>query len=109
MFGIGMTEIIMMLIYLAVVGLSIILWLSCLIDIIKSEFQGNNKIIWLLVVIFVPLLGMILYYIFGRKQKISPSVHQISPSSINGAFCSSCGVKSDTDSKYCTQCGTVRA
>lgn len=45
-------------------------WLWSLIDILKGEFSGFNKIIWLLLVIFIPFLGMVLYLIVGRKQKI---------------------------------------
>ncbi|BAU22879.1 hypothetical protein THC_0485 [Caldimicrobium thiodismutans] len=47
-----------------------VLWIWALVDILKSEFTGYNKIIWLLLVIFLPLLGLILYYFIGRKQKI---------------------------------------
>lgn len=41
------------------------------IDILKSNFEGNNKTIWLLAVLFVPLIGSIAYFIIGRKQKIA--------------------------------------
>lgn len=44
--------------------------LIALIDILKSEFEGNNKIVWLLVVIFLNILGALLYYFIGRKQKL---------------------------------------
>jgi len=40
------------------------------IDILRSDFKGNNKIIWLLAVIFVPFIGPIAYFFIGRKQKI---------------------------------------
>lgn len=43
------------------------------IDILKSDFSGNNKIVWLLAVIFVPFIGAIAYLIIGRKQKINTS------------------------------------
>jgi hypothetical protein len=56
---------------LFLVSLQLILWGWALIDILKSEFTGDNKVIWLLVVIFVPLLGMIAYYFIGTKQKIT--------------------------------------
>lgn len=56
----------MLLIFLAI----FIIWLIALVDILRSEFTGYNKIIWLLVVLFVPLLGAILYFIIGRKQKL---------------------------------------
>ena len=47
-----------------------IIWIWALIDILKSEFTSTNKIIWLLVVFFLSLLGVLLYYFIGRKQKI---------------------------------------
>lgn len=40
------------------------------IDILRSDFVGNNKLVWLLAVIFVPLIGSIAYFVIGRKQKI---------------------------------------
>ncbi len=43
------------------------------IDILKSDFSGNNKIAWLLAVIFVPFIGAFAYLIIGRKQKINTS------------------------------------
>lgn len=45
-------------------------WVTCLIDILKSDFaEINLKLIWILIVIFLPILGSILYFIIGRKQK----------------------------------------
>ena len=42
-----------------------------LIDIVRNEFSGNNKIVWLLVVLLGNFLGALLYFIIGRKQKLS--------------------------------------
>lgn len=42
-----------------------------LIDILKSEFDGLNKIVWVLVVIFLPLIGSVLYMGIGRNQKLT--------------------------------------
>jgi membrane protein YdbS with pleckstrin-like domain len=50
--------------------LHIILFLISLIDIVKSEFIKNDKLIWFISIIIVPLLGPILYLIIGKKQKI---------------------------------------
>lgn len=55
-----------LLIILAGIGL----FIYALVDIIRSEFQGNNKIIWLLVLLLLPPIGTILYLIIGRKQKL---------------------------------------
>jgi hypothetical protein len=48
-----------------------VLWLVALIDILRNEFTGSNKLIWLLVVTFFPLIGPILYYFIGTRQKIA--------------------------------------
>lgn len=45
-------------------------WIWALVDILGNEFTGNNKLIWLLAVIMVPMIGMILYWFIGREQKI---------------------------------------
>jgi len=59
--------IIIFLVFLLPLALMII----ALIDILRSTFKDStNKIIWVLVVIFVPLLGAILYFIMGRSQKV---------------------------------------
>lgn len=48
-----------------------ILWIITLIDILKSNFkEANGKIIWVLLVIFLPILGSILYFAIGKNQKI---------------------------------------
>ena len=60
---------------LAIVLGSIGLFIYVLVDIIKSEFTNNiNKIIWLLLVIFLAPLGIVLYLLIGRKQKIKKSI-----------------------------------
>ncbi len=43
-----------------------------LIDILKSDFTKSvNKIVWIIVVLFIPILGSILYFVIGKKQKKS--------------------------------------
>ncbi|PHO09614.1 hypothetical protein CPG37_08930 [Malaciobacter canalis] len=46
------------------------LFVYCLVDVLKSEFKGVNKLVWLLAIFFLPLLGSILYIFIGKKQKI---------------------------------------
>jgi len=50
--------------------LGIILTIFALIDILKSKFEGNYKIVWVLVMVFLHSIGAILYFTIGRKQKI---------------------------------------
>jgi hypothetical protein len=74
MFGLGSTEIIVVIFLALFLGIiPFILWLWALIDILKNEFTGDNKILWVLVVILVPLIGFILYFFIGRDQKIKTS------------------------------------
>jgi hypothetical protein len=51
--------------------LGVLFWLWTLIDALRYEFSGQNKVIWILSIIFLNLLGSILYVIIGRKQRIN--------------------------------------
>lgn len=42
-----------------------------LVDVIKSNFANDtNKIIWVLVILFLAPIGSVIYMISGKKQKI---------------------------------------
>ena len=45
-------------------------WVYCFIDILTSEFKGNEKLLWAVVVLLAPVLGLILYLILGKRSKI---------------------------------------
>ncbi len=65
--NIGGPEIIVLLFIL---GLPLILFLYALLDILKSEFKdGTTKLIWILIVLFAPVLGPLIYMVIGRNQK----------------------------------------
>lgn len=44
--------------------LCFIFWIVALVDCIKSS--NPNKVVWVVVIILVPFLGSILYFLFGR-------------------------------------------
>ena len=44
--------------------------LLALISIVKNEFQGNDKLIWVLIVLLLPILGSILYFAVGRQKRL---------------------------------------
>ncbi|MDN3203930.1 PLD nuclease N-terminal domain-containing protein [Algoriphagus sediminis] len=49
-----------------------VVWVYCLIDIIRSDFKDSNmKIIWILVILFAQLVGPIAYLLMGKSTKIS--------------------------------------
>ncbi|HEY0670439.1 MAG TPA: PLDc N-terminal domain-containing protein [Sphingobacteriaceae bacterium] len=53
-----------------IAGVPLILMLFCLVDIIRSDFKDSTtKLLWVLLVVLAPLIGSLLYLLFGRKQK----------------------------------------
>jgi hypothetical protein len=47
-------------------------WIWMIVDCAtKESSEGNDKLIWLLVIIFVQLLGAIIYYFVRRPQRIA--------------------------------------
>ncbi|MBJ2173141.1 PLDc_N domain-containing protein [Aureibaculum sp. A20] len=50
--------------------ISFAFWFFAIFDILKSSFKKNDKIVWILVVLFLPILGTIFYFIVGRNQKL---------------------------------------
>lgn len=64
---IGPQEIIVILL---IVPVFLVIPIIALVDILKSEFTGNNKLIWVLVVLLSWIIGAILYFFIGRNQKI---------------------------------------
>ncbi len=70
MFGIGIQEILILAFVILIPLVILVLWIWTLVDIIKSEFAGSNKIVWTIIVLLLPLIGMILYYFIGKNQKI---------------------------------------
>ncbi|MCU0406733.1 MAG: PLD nuclease N-terminal domain-containing protein [Ignavibacteriaceae bacterium] len=61
----GLIELIMILFLLGFIP-----FIIAFIDILKNEFTGYNKLIWLLAVLFAPLIGSIAYFIIGKKQRV---------------------------------------
>lgn len=63
---IGPWEVLMIMVLSTIV---LLLPLIALIDIVRSEFKGNDKLIWILVVLFFNIIGSVLYFLIGRQQK----------------------------------------
>jgi hypothetical protein len=54
-----------------ILGLSLfVIWVATIVDIVRSEFiTPSCKTVWMLLVLFLPLLGMVPYMILGSNQK----------------------------------------
>jgi len=54
------------------VGLGVLaLWIYCLIDILRAQFRTDTeRIVWLLLILLAPVIGIVLYLAMGQNQKI---------------------------------------
>lgn len=48
--------------------IQVILTLSALIDWIKQEHTRGPKIVWLFIILFISMLGPVLYFVIGKKK-----------------------------------------
>ncbi|MEQ9438128.1 MAG: PLDc N-terminal domain-containing protein [Cyclobacteriaceae bacterium] len=59
--------------FLVLIGVCLILgcWLAALLDIFRHTFQrSHQKVLWVFIVTLFPLVGVLVYALLGRKQKI---------------------------------------
>ena len=45
----------------------LVLDIFAIIDCVKSSKTTQHKVLWVVLILFLPLLGLILYYLMGRK------------------------------------------
>ena len=43
--------------------------LLALISALMNDFSGNDKILWVLIILLLPFLGSILYFLIGRGKR----------------------------------------
>lgn len=102
MFGFGMPEVIVLLV-LCLLLMPFALWIWALVDIVRSKFAGSEKLIWLLVVIFTHMLGVIIYYFVGTRHKLNnrpmAGIQQVM------VFCTGCGGQLQPLVQFCPHCG----
>ncbi len=49
--------------------LQAVLWLVALIDLVRREQTRGPKWAWLLVILFINIIGPIIYLLFGRRDE----------------------------------------
>ncbi|RLD70511.1 MAG: hypothetical protein DRJ29_13665 [Bacteroidetes bacterium] len=57
------------IITLLVILFIFLLPLLALISALMSDFPGNEKILWVLIILLLPFLGSVLYFLIGRNQR----------------------------------------
>jgi hypothetical protein len=55
------------LVFVLIAIASFVLWIWALISALSSNMASTEKLVWVLVIIFLPVIGSILYLVIGRK------------------------------------------
>jgi hypothetical protein len=59
-----------LLLILFIILFIVLLPLLALVDLLTHQFPENDKLIWVLIILFLPILGSILYFLIGRDRRI---------------------------------------
>jgi len=51
--------------------IAIILPIVSLVSITKRTFRNNDKVVWIIVVLTVPIVGSLCYLLVGKKKPLS--------------------------------------
>ena len=52
----------------SILGIIILIFeIIAIIDVVKSSKDTGKKVLWIVLIVFLPVIGLILYYLTGRK------------------------------------------
>jgi hypothetical protein len=46
----------------------LVLDIIAIIDAVKSSLETGKKVLWIILILVLPILGMILYFLIGKKK-----------------------------------------
>ena len=64
--GVGIVSLVMIILFGSL--LLILLPVFAIIDLIRSRLRDNDKIAWVIIIIIIPILGSILYFLIGKNR-----------------------------------------
>lgn len=64
--AVGILSMVMMILFGAI--LLVLLPIIAIVDIIRSRMYENDKIIWVIIIIVIPILGSILYFLLAKQR-----------------------------------------
>jgi hypothetical protein len=61
------------LVVFTIIGFALLaVWVLTIVDVYKGDFRSpSERPLWLLLVLFAPFIGIILYMLIGRRNKIN--------------------------------------
>ncbi len=52
-------------------AVGLIIYIFTIFDVVRSKFSNpSDRLVWILIVVLVPLLGTILWFVIGRNKRI---------------------------------------
>lgn len=64
----GLLELIVVFVLLVPLSLALL----AILDVVRSDFRrDSDRVLWAIIVLLVPVIGPVFYYLVGRKQKLS--------------------------------------
>lgn len=48
----------------------VVLAVVAIVDLIRVQLSAVKKLLWVLLILCVPLLGVVLYYLLGRPEQL---------------------------------------
>lgn len=55
-----------------ILGILIVVFdVAAVVDAIRGKLSIAKKVLWILLIFFLPVLGMILYFLLGRGEKVA--------------------------------------
>jgi apolipoprotein N-acyltransferase len=56
---------------LGIIGIiSLVLMIYALLDVFKSNIPQNSKLLWVIIILVAPLIGSIIYLVWGKNQRL---------------------------------------
>ena len=68
--GIGMWEVLILLVFGGIGILGSIFWIWMIIDCAtKESSEGNDKLVWIIIIVFTHLVGAAIYFFVRRPRR----------------------------------------
>ena len=65
-------DILLGLLLLLILVLGFLFWLWMLVDCVtKESSQGNDKLVWVLVIVLTNIIGAVIYFVVRRPQRFA--------------------------------------
>ncbi|MCX6143489.1 MAG: PLD nuclease N-terminal domain-containing protein [Ignavibacteriales bacterium] len=70
--GLGLPEVFLLLVVLGIGVLGTAFWIWMLIDCAtKESSEGNERLVWVVIVVFTHIIGAAIYFFVRRPQRIA--------------------------------------